>query len=310
METVEEEKSYTKWEWFLYIILLPTLFTLILVGIILTFMKVDVISPIIEVGRKIPFVEKILPDSKKVDDDEFVLYENTFNNQTGTNQNEATGQEPNQFEQDLIEKEAQIVELQGDLDSSKGQIEALEMELDQLKQSIIPEVKNEEQRKKIKELAQTYSAMTSSKSAPILSNLKPEEAVQILAEMDSKKKSQILAKMDPQTAADLTMLLKNYDLADGTTDQALAERIKELEAELNKVKTGKVETEEKILEMARSFETMDSTAAAGIIEKMWDGGNKNQALELLNKIRPQSLSNILAKIKPETAAMITVDLTK
>lgn len=211
MEANELEKPYSKWEWFLYIILLPSLFTLILVGIILTFMKVDVITPILEVGNKIPFVEKIIPDPKgKVDD--FVLYENTFNSQ-GNKVNAvntdatAIGDEVTRYQEEIKTKEMMISQLEAELKEADKHIAQIEAELDSLKKA------NEdstlaETTAKTKEVARLYSEMTASKAAPILSQLENQEAAQILAEMDNKKRAQIIAKMDPQKAAQLTLVLK------------------------------------------------------------------------------------------------------
>lgn len=314
METTEEEKNYSKWEWFLYIILLPTLFTLILVGIILTFMKVDVITPILEVANKIPYVEKIIPDPKKEAEDDFVLYENTFQNKSalGSNDEELAqlvARETETYQREIEEREAIILELENALSSTESRIEQLQSELNSLLLQE-REAANEEQKKKNKEIAQMYSAMTASKAAPILSNMDNDEVVQILAEMDSKKMSQILAKMEPQKAAELTLLLKEIDANAAITDDALQARILELEQELQEATTAKNETESDLLEMVQSFEVMDPTAAAGIIEKMWTDSNKKQALAILKNIGIQPRSRILASMNKETAALVASELTK
>lgn len=239
VESVEQEKSYSKWEWFLYIILLPCVFTLILVGIILTFMKVDVITPLLEIGNKIPYVGKIIPDPKVNSEEDFFLYENTFREQTNNNILETTGSEEatpmsteeiNRYQQEIADKDMLIVQLENDLKHAEDRMKQMETELEQ---RLLESKKSTdiEKKEKIKEIADMYSAMTASKSAPILSNLEIHEAAQILAEMDNKKRSQILAKLDPKTAADLSLILATVS---EDTDALLQERIRQLEQELEK----------------------------------------------------------------------------
>ncbi len=313
METTEE-KTYSKWEWFLYIILLPTLFTLILVGIILTFMKVDVITPILEVANKIPYVEKVIPDPKKEPEDDFILYENTFQNKSDSSTNteelaQLLAQESEKYQQEINDKESIILELESELAATDSRIENLESEINKLLLEE-QEAASIEQIKKNKEIAQMYSAMTASKAAPILSNMENDEVVQILSEMDSKKMSQILAKMDPQKAAELTVLLKQINTEDIASDEALQARILELEEQLKVAKDAKSETQSDLLEIVKSFEVMDPTAAAGIIEKMWTDKNNKQALAILKNLGSQPRSRILANMGKETAALVTSELTK
>ncbi len=208
VEANELEKPYSKWEWFLYIILLPSLFTLILVGIILTFMKVDVITPFLEAGNKIPFIEKIIPDPKAQSDDDFILYENTFGSQSKVDGTENLSiDEAARYQEEIKDKEMLIVQLEAELKVADEQIEQIQAELSNILTDT-EEASNIELKAKIKEIAQLYSEMTASKAAPILSNIENQEVALILAEMDSKKKAQILAKMEPQKAAELTLLLK------------------------------------------------------------------------------------------------------
>lgn len=205
MEANEMEKPYSKWEWVLYIVVLPSIFTLLLTGIILTFMKVDVIGAIKEIGNKIPIIEKLIPDIEVTNEEEFQLYENTFVPNKGS---KATSQSEELllYQDELNEKKAYIQSLEADLVSAKAQIADLEQQILQLRDEMLVSADTELQAK-ISEIAQVYSGMTASKAAPILSKLDKLEAVNILAAMDNRTRSQILAKMDPQLAAEITVLL-------------------------------------------------------------------------------------------------------
>lgn len=208
MEQLEAEKSYSKLEWFFYIILLPCLFTLILIMIILSFMKVDVITPILEAGNKIPYLEKIIPDPKQPEK-EFAVYGETFNVQPSDlaeAENTKLQDQIDKYQQLITEKDEKIKELEEKLKASEERLQVVQGELDQLKAD--QKASEEEEKKALtKEVSDLYSTMTASKAAPILSNLENQEAVAILAEMDNRKRSQILAKMDPKKAAELSVLL-------------------------------------------------------------------------------------------------------
>lgn len=312
VESVEQEKSYSKWEWFLYIILLPCLFTLILVGIILTFMKVDVITPLLQLGNRIPIVEKVIPDPKVNSEEDFILYENTFRVQTkdSASSDESTlspSEEINRYQLELADRETQIQQLKEELKKADEHNKLMESELNRLK-SVENQTVASEHKAKIKEIAEMYSAMSASKSAPILSNLENQEATQILSEMDIKKRSQILEKIEPKKAAELSLLLANISESSENTDQLLIERIKQLEKELET--NSKSVKDAGLVEAVQSFEVMDRVAAADIFEKMWADGNKKQALDILKKLGTKTFSEILAKMTPETAALITTDIAK
>lgn len=308
MESMEEDKAYTKWEWFLYIILLPCLFTLILIGIILTFMKVDIFTPILELGNKIPVIEKIIPDPKVSKEDDYLLYENTLQPSLGKNENsnlQKANEEIARLEEEVKEKEAIISKLQTDLTQAAMQIQQIEAQLMQLKQ--ISEESNA-QEQKLKEIVNMYSAMTASKSAPILASMEALQAVEILAQMDSKKASQILAKMDPDRAAELTLLLKESSTS--TNDFQIQEQIKQLEQQLTEVKSQKSEVETELDETIRSFELMDRTSAANIFEKMWSSGSKTKVVNILQQLSTETYTRIMEKMTPDVAAAIISEVAR
>ena len=60
-----EKNAYGALERFLYIFLLPVLFTLVLVGVLLTLFDYDVKGTLYEVGRKIPVVRAIVPEKRE-----------------------------------------------------------------------------------------------------------------------------------------------------------------------------------------------------------------------------------------------------
>src|SRR5690606_13358659 len=58
-----EKQTYSALERFLYIVLLPVLFTMVLVGVLLTLFGYDVKGALLDAGRNIPVVRQFVPES-------------------------------------------------------------------------------------------------------------------------------------------------------------------------------------------------------------------------------------------------------
>lgn len=57
----ENEESAGKFERFLFL-MIPIIFTLVLLGVLLTLFNMDIRNNVLAIGNKIPFIEKVIPD--------------------------------------------------------------------------------------------------------------------------------------------------------------------------------------------------------------------------------------------------------
>lgn len=301
MEETVTERKYNRLEWFFYIILLPVSFTLALTGILMTLLGYDVITPALEWGNKIPYVEKVLPDAK-------------------TDQKVHSAQQPS-AEMQIAELNQQIAALNEEIQQKQSEVEAAKKEKEaiienenKLKQEIVDmqkqmeekRITDQERKNKINDLAKLYTTMSASKAAPIIGNLSMEEAVLVLAAMKPAERAAIVSKMNPKQAADLTILLKDTELSENDEIAALQQRIQALTGALAEVE----KTKRDIDEMVSSFSVMKPEAAADIIINMLQAstGEKEKALAILGKMPNQQRGTIMEKLNdktPELTAKIT-----
>lgn len=219
MENVEQEQGYGRIEWFLYIVLLPLLFTVMLAGVLLTFLGYDVVSKVQTVGNQIPLVKNIVPDPKPSTSEG-----DTVDVQASVDQLETANRH----------KDAQITELQAELEAQKEEFVQLNAQYEALKTERQDQTQSEEEHlKQIRQLSALYGSMSPSKAAPIIENLTLQEAVLVLSEMPLEQRGKILAKMDPKKAADSSILLKDMVTTRDREIAALQERVKELSQTLS-----------------------------------------------------------------------------
>jgi flagellar motility protein MotE (MotC chaperone) len=314
MENIEQEKSYSKLEWFFYIILLPFLFTIVLIGIILTAMKVDVLQTLYNIGNQIPYVEQIVPDAKSS------TLADSSDKQMG--REESLAEKLRKAETSLAEKDEVIKEKEAELAKKTADLEQLKQEIDSLQEKLKEKMITAEERKaKIEETARLFTAMSPSKAASIMEKLGFHEAVLLLSAMNEKDKSELLEKMSSDHAAQLTVLLKETEYSENLEIKALQERVQALVEQLDKVnpiisaskglKGNNLDTNTTDLtNTVQSFELMEAKSAADIISKMWNEGKKEQVIAVLKVMNPTKRSNILTKMDSTLAAKITAEMLK
>jgi flagellar protein FlbB len=181
---VATERSYSKKEWVLYILVLPLFFTMILSFFILQWIGYNVTDRVTGLFRQIPVVKNVLPSS--------------FSTDTGTPKETA---EVRQLQKQVADLTAQINELQRQRDSllqSQDQKDAL---ISQLRNQIFTLQKQLDDRRtgeaQQKETAAIYEDMSPGKAAAILEAMPVDQARNIFAHLSTDAKASILEKMDP-----------------------------------------------------------------------------------------------------------------
>jgi flagellar protein FlbB len=188
------EKSYSKLQWFLFVVLIPVLFAIALTLVIMTVAGVNVFDAAKKYGEKIPGISQLIPGEQKTS--EQILKDRLI-------EQKATVEEKTlqikKLEQELENKQKEI-------DSLKKEIERLNAEMETKQQSTETE-KEQEQKQTIKDIIKMYESMSAKSAAQIITELSDNEAVTILSSLNSERAADILEKMDPANAAKYTSLL-------------------------------------------------------------------------------------------------------
>lgn len=190
----EKEKEHSKIQWFFFVIFIPTVFAIVLVGIVLTFLGVNVIDHAKQIGSKVPvvsslFVEKEEPDVKEL------LKTISENND-----------EIEKLQTKLEKKDKEVASLK-----EKLSVKEQELKREKMKEASNEEVKSNDE---LKDIAKTYESMSAKNAASILSELKDTEALLQISKVSIDKRAAILAKMEPEKAAKLMALLVDKEDAE------------------------------------------------------------------------------------------------
>ncbi|WP_246939936.1 MotE family protein [Bacillus pinisoli] len=193
MEQLQENESklINKFQWFLFVGVIPLLFAVIVSIVVLTFAGVDVAGAIQKYGQHIPGVSKLLPAEEGTIDLEAKLKQDVSNLEA-TNQENLTMIE--QLEKEAEVRETEMSSLQAQIEDLTEQLKAKELEQQETKQTI-------------DELSKIYESMSSKNAAAILSELDDQDALTILRALSTEALGSILEKMEPTDAARFTKLL-------------------------------------------------------------------------------------------------------
>ncbi|HEU4964245.1 MAG TPA: hypothetical protein VFV52_10395 [Bacilli bacterium] len=189
-----ENHRYSGFQWVLYIVILPLLFTALLSGIILQFFGFDIAGKVADAARSIPVVGQWLPDAE----DEATA-------------NLDPAEQLAQAQTQVTKLEADSKQLQSDLDKKDAEIERLKQQIEDLKKkkaaaAAQADAENDSVAQADDSLvaqAKVYAEMSPSKAAPILGQLSVTLAKQILDNMTIDQQAAILEKMDPAIAGQI-----------------------------------------------------------------------------------------------------------
>jgi len=289
-----EKQGYSGFERFMFFVT-PVLFTLILLGVLLTIFNFDLRNKLLSIGNSIPFLEQVLPDpvvsSSEVDEEKLKSDNSTAKIQ--------------ELNAQLVNKDASLKQANEEKAKQAEQIKDLQGQVDQLKRANGEKQRDEEQyQANIKELAGMYAKITPSKAAPILESMELEEAVLVLSAMRPDDRVRILEKMNPKKAADATMMLKD-------NTPAKDKQIAALQARVNKKEAANAQSQSTLLDTAQlkdTFSKMNAKSAGELLMKMSDV-SPSKVLRILNAVDSASRSSILAEMaklnEGKTAQLVT-----
>ena len=171
------------------VVLIPLLFASAVLLIIAKITDVNIFDKTKELTENLPFVSETKVENEKENDPE--LEEHVVSLQAK-----------------IKEKEAEVFQLQQQLDTSAEEKDELLIEQEKL----IHEIKSLERgtdskKQKLTEIISTFEKMSAKSAAPVLINMSDAEAIQILTNLKPDNLASILEKMPPEEAAKYTTLM-------------------------------------------------------------------------------------------------------
>ncbi|MDX8343888.1 MotE family protein [Rossellomorea sp. YZS02] len=190
-KVIEEEKkdSYSRFQRFIFIIIIPLLFAITFALVIMTFAGINIFEKAQSLSSEIPFLAKVIP-SNDVEDQKQLQEKILTLNATIEDQEAKMAQ----LQSELDQKDNRNEQLQATIQQQKGELE----ELRQI---------GEENKRAFKEVVSTFEAMSAKSAAPVLMEMEDEEAMKILSSIKPDTLADILEKMPPEDAARYTGLL-------------------------------------------------------------------------------------------------------
>lgn len=185
----KKKKSSGAFGKIIMIVLITLMFTTAVLLVIAKFNDVNVFDKAKEISTGLPFVGDSEKKEKSVD--EGILGERVITLQA-----------------EIKEKEAEVFQLQKQLDSSADEKEALLIEQEKLVGEIQAlERDNDSSTQKVSEIVSTFEKMSAKSAAPVITNMSDAEAIQILASLKTDSLAAILEKMSPKDAAKYTSMM-------------------------------------------------------------------------------------------------------
>jgi flagellar motility protein MotE (MotC chaperone) len=292
----DEKESVGGIERFL-VLIIPFIFTIVLVGVLLVLFNIDMRNAFLGVANKIPIVQKWVPEPN-LDPEKSKLQKS----EEEINNAEATIKD---LETQLSAQKTEFQNVNKNKAEQESQLKELQSQIATLKQDsaeVVPgETLDDEYQKQINDLAKMYANMSPSKAAPILQNMTLEEMVLLFNSMKNDSRIAILEKMDPKVAAEVTMQMKD-------AKSALDMQIAALQSRLKKNDTASVETSTNLnkSQLSQTFANMTPKSAADLLFQTYKI-SPDKTLEILRSVDDATRSSLLgqmATIDPATSAII------
>ncbi|WP_422657294.1 MotE family protein [Paenibacillus sp. EC2-1] len=297
---IDKEESNGGFERIL-IFLIPIIFTIVLVGVLLTLFNINVRNGVLDLANKVPIIKEWVPDPVLTPEEEKL--------KAIKDQEESDEATIKELKKQLAEKETSLKELSEQKKVESNKVKDLQAQVEEMQNrtSATDEPEEDSYTKQIRELAKVYADMSPSKAAPIMQNLTLEEMVLMLSEMKSAKRVAILEKMDPKTAADATMMLKDAKPAEDLAIAALQARLKKNEATKETVKS--TENLDKN-QLSQTFSQMTPKNAADLLLQTYkissaktitilntvDDGTRARILNAMSTIDPELTAKVLNRL--------------
>ncbi|QDY82189.1 kinesin [Paenibacillus polymyxa] len=314
-----EKESGGGFERFLFF-LIPIVFTIVLVGVLLTLFNMDFRSEMISLGSKIPVVKNWIPEPK-----DKATQTKEADQKAQSESSEATIQ---QLKADLAKQTEELKKATAAKTTQDKKVTELQNQVNTLQTQQGQQLQTGQQGqvsqqgqagtqttdgttnedpyvKQTRELASMYEGMTASKAAPIMENLTTEETVQLLSYMDPANSAKILQKMDAKKAADITMALKNVTPSTDLSVAALQSRLKKDQG----TTAGTTGKSLQSTQISSTFASMDKKSGAELILQTYKI-SPDKALHILNTVDDSTRASLLQYMSAKDAGQTAKILNK
>src|SRR5690606_7465408 len=299
LAAIDEEKQESSFIEKAVFIITPILFVIVLLGLLVTFLDVDIRNKALEIGQDIPVVRNVLPAPST----------------TAVNSDDEMKKD--KYSERIVELETQLATLQNELNAAQQKtieqeqtIATLQEKSETISEEPVTEpaaITDEQYTARIQELASMFANMTPSKAAPIVQSMTLEEMALLFGNMRADERVRIMEEMTPKTAADVTMLLKESETAKDLEIAALQSRVQLIQSE-NEQESSTNEVRD--ADLAGTFSAMEPSAAADMLLKMMDVSS-SKVLRILKVTGSTARSAILEEmtaINETTAALLVTRL--
>ncbi|MDQ0159092.1 MotE family protein [Alkalibacillus salilacus] len=181
-----KEANTSKFQWFLFVIIIPVIFAITLVLIVSTFAGVNPIEKAQEYGSQMPVVGSFITTSEE----------------------ETQEQQIANHEATIQDQKATIDELEATISTKDQEIEELSNEITQLTEQLESQEEAQATREEsISQLARSFTEMNEENAASVMANMEQSVVLDILEGMNDGERGTILAEMDAELAATLSNAL-------------------------------------------------------------------------------------------------------
>lgn len=286
----------------------PILFTVVLLGVLLTLFNMPFRDMMQGFAEKIPIVRNFVPDTEVSETDTKDTQKDK--EKDSKKQLESSEATIKQLKEQVSKQEADLKEANAQIVKQEGKLKDLQTELSASQQVATKQELAEEQvvyQKEVKKLAQMYAQMSPKKAAAILEKLTTEETLQMLTMMSNENKVAILEKMDAQKAADISILLKDAQPSEDLAIAALQSRLKKENAD--KTTSANTNTGLSDQQLSATFATMNADSASALILQTYKI-SPDKALKILNTVNDSTRSKILESMAKADDTQTTKILNK
>lgn len=283
--------------------MIPIIFTIVLIGVLLTLFNVDIRNNMMEFANKIPVVKNWVPDPVK-DPEKTKL-------QDAKDQVKSAKATIDELKSQLAAKDANLQKAKEEKAQQDQKLKSVQDQLESAQKSEADssadgnEGQEDPYEKQIKDLAKMYADMSPSKAAPILQNMTTEEMVQLLSAMKNDNRTAILAKMDPKVAADVSMKLKDAVSSSELAIAALQSRLDKDAGEKQSTNTAGLDK----AQISQTFASMPAKSAANLLLSTYKI-SPDKVLTILQSVEDATRSGILDAMSVQDAKTTAVILNK
>lgn len=197
MQNETKEREYSTFQYFIFVFLIPLIFTLTAAFVILKVAGVDMSKETKKIASHIPYVNSLVKEDSSLSEKEQLKNKVVKLSEA----NKETQQELSRLKSQSDEKDQRITNLRIEAEKLRQQIK------DQQEQNNSNIDSIAEKKSLSKKLFSSYEEMQPKHAAQIISNLSDEEAFYILSNINKEAVTNILSNMEVGKAAKFTSMM-------------------------------------------------------------------------------------------------------